>query len=574
MIHRYWVYLYLNGKYWRRSDIHKILYVQNVLYQSHVTLLRFLYPDLAWSRWEAKDLGLMPKKHRDELLIYYRGPSMDSVYEVLKHEMDLFSAHAQEACKRWKPTYPEDLETAVRKHLRKLIRANETMGKTHLAHKALMRHRPFAYAYVFQHEAGLASKNESNCTVFLKDGTWFTTWGQGLHEGAPNESIVYATSRNMGRTWSAPAVIQSSVPELEEHIAYGIPFVVPNTGRIYVFFFVQTNTEGKLWVATGTLDHRKRRYPEHGTGTLHFIYSDDNGQTWSQRYPIALPDRDINQIPGRIHGWVNHPPQLIPTGEVILTFGGAYRNVRVWQLGAAEINVVHCENILSEQDPSKLVFTMYPEGPRGIRVDVFRHRNNRSLNQLLDFFDGAPEDTGYNFQEMTVIHLSGDRWLGVGRCNLGAPTYTLSTDRGKTWTSPEPLCYTPGGELIKHPMTMCPIAKTSDGRIVLLFTNNDGFQRGARHVWDGDGRTRNPQWIVVGREVPGESRNAGLFFGEPVILAEVDDSGETNLKTGISMPQFFERKGRYFVCYNVNKLDILLDEIPKEVLDKLTPKVA
>lgn len=120
---------------------------------------------------------------------------------------------------------------------------------------------------------------------------------------------------------------------------------------------------------------------------------------------------------------------------------------------------------------------------------------------------------------------------------------------------------------------MCPIAKTSDGRIVLLFCNNDGNDRGAKHIWDGDGRTRNPQWIVVGREIPGETRNGGLVFGKPMILAEVDASGETNLKTGISMPQFFERNGRYFVCYNINKHDILLDEIPLDVLNRLTPDI-
>ena len=172
---------------------------------------------------------------------------------------------------------------------------------------------------------------------------------------------------------------------------------------------------------------------------------------------------------------------------------------------------------------------------------------------------------------MTVVPLSDGRWLGVGRTFLGSPGYTVSDDRGRTWTSVEPLCYAPGGPPIRHPMTMCPVAKTTDGRLVLLFTNNDGSQRGARHVWDGDGRTRNPQWITVGRETPGERRNAGLVFGEPMILADVDDSGETNLKTGISMPQFFERSGRYFVCYNINKEHILLDELPPRVLDQLTP---
>jgi len=54
-------------------------------------------------------------------------------------------------------------------------------------------------------------------------------------------------------------------------------------------------------------------------------------------------------------------------------------------------------------------------------------------------------------------------------------------------------------------------------------------------------------------------------------VAEVDDTGETNLKTGISMPQFLEREGRYFVLYNINKEHLLLDEIPAAVLAAAEP---
>jgi predicted nucleotidyltransferase len=121
VLNRYWVYLYLNGKYWKRSDIHKILYVQGVLYRTHIALLRFLHPDLAWSRWEARDVALLPQACREELLVYHGGPALDGVYEVLEREMDLFSAHTRAACQRWAITYPERLEAAVRGHLRRLI---------------------------------------------------------------------------------------------------------------------------------------------------------------------------------------------------------------------------------------------------------------------------------------------------------------------------------------------------------------------------------------------------------------------------------------------------------------------
>ncbi len=92
-----------------------------------------------------------------------------------------------------------------------------------------------------------------------------------------------------------------------------------------------------------------------------------------------------------------------------------------------------------------------------------------------------------------------------------------------------------------------------------------------QRIWDGGGTTRNLQWLVVGREIPGEDRNGGLVFGELRILAEVDDSGETNLKTGIGMLRFFGREGRTFVCCNVNKEHILPDEIPAAILDEMTP---
>ncbi|MBU0608586.1 MAG: hypothetical protein KKI08_11925 [Armatimonadetes bacterium] len=75
----------------------------------------------------------------------------------------------------------------------------------------------------------------------------------------------------------------------------------------------------------------------------------------------------------------------------------------------------------------------------------------------------------------------------------------------------------------------------------------------------------------MGRQLPGERRNGGLCFGEPFLLAEVDDTGETNLKTGISMPQFLKRAGRYFVMYNINKEHLLLDEIPAEALAAAEP---
>lgn len=445
---------------------------------------------------------------------------------------------------------------------------------------SLLKQRPFAYSDVFVHppvggpafgkdgnvradiDPAIAAvcKNESNCTLFFADGTWFTTWSQGSFEHALDEAIVFATSTDMGLTWTAPQRIIGSNPD--ERIAYGAPFIVPGSERVYLFFFAGNQAVG--W--TG---------PEYDSGNLWFVYSDDRGATWSERRMVSLPDRDISTFSTRFHGWINHPPRLMPTGEVLLPlsmFPSTWpKRMRAWMTLPAEVSIVRCDNLLTEQDPERLRFTLLPEGPRGIRADVRKHWDNPALQRLMTAFDAVPYESAYCFQEMTLLALSDGRWVGVGRSFLGSPGYTVSEDRGKTWSAVEPLCYGPDGPPIEHPMTMCPVTQTSDGRIILLFTNNDGTRRGAKHVWEGEGRTRNPQWLAVGREILGEKRNGGLHFGEPLLLAEVDDTGETNLKTGISMPQFLEREGRCFVMYNINKEHLLLDELPAEVLAGAEP---
>ena len=67
---------------------------------------------------------------------------------------------------------------------------------------------------------------------------------------------------------------------------------------------------------------------------------------------------------------------------------------------------------------------------------------------------------------------------------------------------------------------MCPIASLSDGRVFFLFTNNDGSMRNARHLWDGNGTTRNPQWFVIGRQMQGEEKNAGLLDEIPASVMD------------------------------------------------------
>jgi hypothetical protein len=439
-----------------------------------------------------------------------------------------------------------------------------------------MSARPFAYADIYRHPPmsgkdlpqALASirKNESSCIVILQNGTWLATWSQGSSEGAVDEQIVGAFSSDIGKTWSNPRFIIGSTPDFRR--SYGCPFVVQGTGRVYLFLHEGRRLSGDM----------APNSPEIDAGNFGFIFSDDNAATWSDVHSIKLPDRDISMFPDRIHGHLNHPPQLMSGGSVVLPFSqyarpGSMR--RDWQLVAGETALLRCDNLLNESDPSKLTFTQLPETPRGIRADVVRHINNPAVKQLAKAFAGYPDALAFNSQELTVVPLSDGRWVGVCRTYLGSPGFTVSSDEGGSWTPVERLCYSPGGFFIDHPHTMCPIARLPDGRFILLFTNNDGTKNGAEHVWDGGCRTRNPQWFAIGCEIPGELRNGGLAFGEPRILASADerenpDGFRASTATGISMPQYFSVNNRHFVQYGLKKEYILLDEIPASVINEMT----
>src|SRR5205807_675550 len=70
LIDNYWVYMYLNGKYSQRADVYKLLYVQGVLFQTHLNILNALHPETQWNWW-ARDVKHLPEEKQQELLIYF-----------------------------------------------------------------------------------------------------------------------------------------------------------------------------------------------------------------------------------------------------------------------------------------------------------------------------------------------------------------------------------------------------------------------------------------------------------------------------------------------------------------------
>jgi hypothetical protein len=118
-IAEYWVYAYINGKYWQRGDALKLRYLQETLFRIHVRLLHALYPSEEWSWWPVS-LRRLPEAHRERLLAYLGLAEPAAIAAVLGGELDTFSEDARSACRACGIDYPEETERAVRAHLRRM----------------------------------------------------------------------------------------------------------------------------------------------------------------------------------------------------------------------------------------------------------------------------------------------------------------------------------------------------------------------------------------------------------------------------------------------------------------------
>jgi hypothetical protein len=118
-IHEYWVYAYINGKYWKRSDLHKLLYLQSVLFRTHVRLLHAFHPAEEWAWWPMS-IRHLTDEHQARLRVYFGADSLGEIAAALNRVIDLFSRDAQAAARAWDVAYPYRLEQSVRRHLRQM----------------------------------------------------------------------------------------------------------------------------------------------------------------------------------------------------------------------------------------------------------------------------------------------------------------------------------------------------------------------------------------------------------------------------------------------------------------------
>jgi len=394
-------------------------------------------------------------------------------------------------------------------------------------------------------ETGPQAENQHFLVFPLKNGDFFAVWTSAFRESHPNQHIVFSKSHDRGVTWTkpvtiaGPAVVEKNGEKTYEGLAsWGFPIYVPDKNRIYVFY----------QKGIGVYDPRPGN-----TGEVRFVYTDDEGATWSREYTvpmrrpaIAAPDPSIppNWIIWQI------PVEIVP-GQ-ILGCGTIWASDRLTRTNPQALVGSECwfwrfDNILTEEDPSKIRVTLLPDGDHGIRMP------------------NAPGSRVSTAEEPTVVRLSDGRWFCVFRTFRGAIGYAISTDEGHTWSESQILRYRDDGPPILQPTASCPLYPLGDGRFLLTFHNNDGAANGGSDPWDWR-RNRTPAFYSVGHERL--DKKQPIWFTPPIMFLNNDAKpwGPTRRTEVATYPSFFVFEGKRWYWYPDRKHFLLGKFITDEML--------
>ena len=347
------------------------------------------------------------------------------------------------------------------------------------------------------------------------DGAWVCvlTTGAG-HEGQSGQHVATMRSTDQGRTWSEPVALEP--PEGVE-ASYAVMMKVP-TGRLYCFYNHNTDNIREVPNIDGTPQRRV-----DSLGHYVFKYSDDHGESWSEkRYDLDIREFEIdreNVTDGKIRFFWN-------VGKPMVLEDAAYASLhKVGNFGPgffvrSEGVLVRSENILTEGDPEKITWETLPEGDVGLR---------------------GVEGGKTVAEEHSYICLSDGSFYCVCRTIDGHPVHGYSRDRGRTWTKPEYMVYTPGGRRVKHPRAANFVWRCDNGNYLYWFHNHGGRFIHEMNGGGGPYEDRNPAWICGGVEHDSPEGKV-IHWSQPEILLYEDD---TFIR--MSYPDLIEDGGKYFI---------------------------
>ncbi len=274
-----------------------------------------------------------------------------------------------------------------------------------------------------------------------KYGGLLAFWTQSTFEGTGNNHLVFAGSRDGGRTWSKPKFIIGSRAMTREdakneaQASWGFP-VVTRSGRIYLFYYREL---------LGVVDNNRQL-----TGAFAAVYSDDCGEHWSASVDIKqrlTPYDSDGNIQDDI---VYEVPMRGPDGRYLAGFTKyVSRRVPEERQGGCRVYFYRFDNIDDDPEISDLKITTLPEDDRGLHV----YRMWGEIGRI---------------EEPAWVILPDGRIFSSMRTNLGTVCFAYSSDGGVSWSDPRVLYFDDMTPFV-HPISPCPIYDLGDGRYMQLY---------------------------------------------------------------------------------------------------------
>ncbi len=350
--------------------------------------------------------------------------------------------------------------------------------------------------------------NDQPYITQLKDGSWLcvVTTAEG-EENDPDRHLATFRSFDQGETWER-AGDYIEPPEEMRQPSWATLFTTP-FGRVYSFYNINPK-EGQV-------------------APYVFNYSDDNGETWNEYRKMPRRDTAFEERFPLVRGWSVDQPVVM--GDRVFV---AYSKYQQAPERHGEGWIFTSDNILTERDPDKVRWEMWPEGDHGIRNDA--------LGTLQEEHNLVPlnEEDGMYVAFRTLEGYVGDAY---------------SRDGGRTWEEPQFTTYADGERRIKHTRALARVWKTSNGKYLMWIHNHDG-----RDSAPPRNKDRNPAWLVGGIE-----RDGRIYWSEPEVLFF---GYIFKHDAGMSYPDLVEEEGSYWISAT-DKEAARIHKVDNALLDAL-----
>lgn len=317
--------------------------------------------------------------------------------------------------------------------------------------------------------------------VFDKpDGTLFAVWTQGTTEGFHDMHIAFSRSFDKGLTWSKPVILGGSANNVNPQLtARWQQPLVSKSGRIYVLWNQQISNTGN----------------QH-CGEMFGVFSDNNGDTWS-------------------------PPEKVTFGRDTIE-NGPDDPIPVWCNWQRPLRLAENDKYITPSSRHRVSYKDYRVVTEYIRfenIDANPAVRDIQLSWFMEGDNALTWNKGYSdtCEESSIVKLPDGRLFTVMRTAAGYPVWSVSSDRGETWTEPKPLRDRDGGEVYKQPRSPCPIydrkGPEAGSGDYFMFVHNT-FDPNAENEW----QKRGPLYLLAGKFMPDAEQP--VWFAPPQLFNE------------------------------------------------------